>query len=177
MIEVIVVVVIIAVLAGVMVPRVVSSSGREARRSAEATAEVLSAAARRDSISSQRVAIDFDADLSTLRLVKLGTNARGEEAWVDDPLAPRAEMGSAVMTSASMDAVALDAASRFRVEFPVMGRRPDLTLVIEDSRRREVYRVVLSSSAVRARVIMPGQSLDASAVVDLDAMGKGEQAW
>jgi oligoendopeptidase F len=43
--------------------------------------------------------------------------------------------------------------------------------------RRETYRVVLSSSAVRARVVMPGQSTEASAVVDLDAQGKGEQAW
>jgi len=26
-------------------------------------------------------------------------------------------------------------------------------------------------------VVMPGQSAEASAVVDLDAQGKGEQAW
>jgi hypothetical protein len=86
-------------------------------------------------------------------------------------------MGSAIVTSALSDALTLDAAGQFRVEFPVMGRRPDLTFVIEDSRRRETYRVVLSSSAVRARVVMPGQSAEASAVVDLDAQGKGEQAW
>jgi type II secretory pathway pseudopilin PulG len=177
MVEIIVVVVILGVLAGLMVPRVISTSGREARRAAEAAAEVLSAAARRDSLSTQRVAIDFDGSLGTLKLVKMGTNARGEASWVDDQLAPRAEMGSAIVTSALSDALTLDAAGQFRVEFPVMGRRPDLTFVIEDSRRRETYRVVLSSSAVRARVVMPGQSTEASAVVDLDAQGKGEQAW
>ncbi len=177
MVEIIVVVVILGVLAGLMVPRVISSSGREARRAAEAAAEVLSAAARRDSLSTQRVAIDFDGSLGTLKLVKMGTNARGEAAWVDDQLAPRAEMGSAIVTSAMSDTLTLDASGQFRVEFPVMGRRPDVTLVIEDSRRRETYRVVLSSSAVRARVVMPGQSAEASAVTDLDAQGKGEQAW
>ena len=172
-VEIIVVLVIMAVLAAAVVPRLAAMSGRQTRADAETVAELLSIAARRDELTSQRVALDYDADRSSLRLLTRRTDS-GE--WRQDPLAPDAQLNGSVVESVESEGVELDS-RHFRIEFPQGSRRPSLSLVLTDDRKRESWRVSLSAGASRAALAPASSRVLPDGSIDLDAAGKAEEAW
>ncbi|MFA6043993.1 MAG: type II secretion system protein, partial [Phycisphaerales bacterium] len=68
MVELIVVVVMLGVLAGLVGPRLLGWTHRHTEAAALKLADLLSAASRRDTLSSQRVAVDYDAKRGTARM-------------------------------------------------------------------------------------------------------------
>jgi prepilin-type N-terminal cleavage/methylation domain-containing protein len=177
-VEVIVVMVVLAVLAGAIAPRLTSSAGRRARVEAQAVERTLSAAAMRDAMSSQRVALEFDG--SVLRALAYGTTGEDPDAaraWRVDPLIPEARLTELSLAAGAADLERLSAQG-FRVELPRMGRRPEIDLRLIDS-RGVVWRASLGAGAMRA---VAGQELDvtpaaAAGVVDLDELGQGRRPW
>jgi prepilin-type N-terminal cleavage/methylation domain-containing protein len=180
LIEVLVVVVILVVLAGALVPRLASMGGREVRASAVAVGDLVSVAARRDALTSQRVALQFDADSGSLALMTMQTSSRDTGApmtpeWHQDRLMPRVQLGDTIM-QASTDGVALDAKG-WRVEFPQGGRRPALAIVLSDGAGKEHWRVDLPSIAAHAVVSSGNAQGMSDQTVDLDATGGGTAPW
>jgi prepilin-type N-terminal cleavage/methylation domain-containing protein len=179
-VELIVVVVILAVLAAAVAPRLASMGGRETRASAMAVGDLVSVAARRDALTSQRVAIEFNGDKGRLVLMTVDSAPSGSGApqaeWREDRLIPPVLLGNSKITDALMDGVALDARA-WRVEFPQGGRRPGLELILSDAKGTEHWRVDLPSSAAHA-AISAGNALGMSdQAVDLDAGGGGTSPW
>jgi prepilin-type N-terminal cleavage/methylation domain-containing protein len=179
-VELIVVVVILAVLAAAIGPRLAAMGGREVRASAMEVGDLVSVAARRDALTSQRVAIEFEGDKSRLVLMTMDVAPSGGGSpvaeWREDKLIPPVLLGNTKITDASTDGVALDARG-WRVEFPQGGRRPALALILSDPKGKEHWRVELPSSAAHA-AISPGNALGMSdQAVDLDAGGGGTSPW
>jgi len=176
-VELIVVIVILVVVAGAVAPRISAITGRATRASAEHAAQVLSAAARRDSLTSQRIALDYDG--TRLRMLVLDESYK--DPWREDPLTPAADLSTVRVSEVLADTAPLDP-TRWRVEFPQNTPRPALRLVLTDSRGRDPWRVELASRGGRA-VVTPGdRAADAQAIeiddaIDLDATGKSSEPW
>lgn len=176
------VVIILAVLAGAIGPRLAAMGGREVRASALEVGDLVSVAARRDALTSQRVALEFEGDRGRLVLLTMdgGSSADGSARppgeWREDTLIPAVTLGNARITDALTDGVALDPRG-WRVEFPQGARRPALELILSDVKGKEHWRVELPSSAAHAAV-SPGNALGMNdQSVDLDATGGGTTPW
>ncbi len=184
LVELVVVLIILAILAGVIAPRLLSGSSRTAEADVRRAAELVSTAGRRDSLTSQQLAIDYDGASSTLRLLVLRLPsavdaARGAPAeWVDDPLAMRVELKDVKLLSATTDGAELDP-RKFRVEFKQAAVRPSLVMVFGPSEDRPAWTVSLTPGAYRAQVIS-GEDRFADVdqtTIDLDLAGKSEEPW
>lgn len=176
MIELVVVIVIIAVLAGAIVPRIAGMGGRSTEAAAAAIAEVLSGAARREALSSQRLAVDYSAETSRLRILSLSQGADGP-VWTEAGASLAVQLGSTRITSAESDSATLDP-EQFRVEFPQNTRRPTLIMTVESHSGSSIYTIVLPSGATNATYSVGGAQANViEQSVDLDALGQGAQAW
>jgi type II secretory pathway pseudopilin PulG len=185
MIELIVVVVILGVLAAALVPRMLSNRSREVQADAERAADLLGAAAKRDALTSQRIALEYDGDSATLRMMVMSTGAGDPAApslqqWRQDPLTPPVTLTGATLDEALADGAALDR-GHWRVEFPQNMARAALCLVFTDERRENPWRVDLPARASRA-IVTEGRRVNRGAFegadsIDLDAAGQGDAAW
>lgn len=183
MIEMVVVVVILGVLAMAVVPRMVSTRGREVQATAQRLADLLTIAARRDSLLSQRIAVEYDSRDGQLRLMRLlvpQPESGGPAVWQPDALAPAADIGNARVLEAWMDGSSLDP-KQWRVELPQNQMRPAIAMVLADAGGRNLWRVDLAPRATRA-VVTAGQQVardgvEGSEFVDLDAGGQGVTPW
>lgn len=183
MIEMVVVVVILGVLAMAVVPRMVSTRGREVQATAQRLADLLTIAARRDSLLSQRIAVEYDAREGQLRLMRLISpepESGAAAVWKADALAPAADIGSSRVVEAWMDGSSLDP-KQWRVELPQNQMRPAISMVLADAGGQNLWRVDLAPRATRA-VVTAGQQpvrggVEGSEFVDLDASGQGVTPW
>lgn len=181
-IEVVVVIVLLGVAAGLVVPRIVGGEDRKVRAGAERVAELLSAIARRDAMMSQPMALLYDSERERLmaQVVLKGKDSFGEtmSTWREDRLLPDADLRGLKLVSVQADGAELDA-STLRVEFDQFSARPSLRVVVSDEKDRFVWSVELGSSVLQAEVVSgdgKDRAGDAS-VVDLDDTGLGETAW
>lgn len=180
LIELLTVIVILAVVAGLVMPRLVNWDDRRAAAGVDRVADVLSAAARRHLFSTQRLAIDYDREggrlrVLTLRLGKPASFEPGDAAWVEDPLTPSAELEGLEIVEAWADAKSLDN-RRFRVELPPAEPRPIIAVRIATIGGRGVWTVHLPATADRATIaIGEGGAMDER--LDLDEAGLRDEAW
>jgi prepilin-type N-terminal cleavage/methylation domain-containing protein len=177
-IEVIVVVVIMGVLAAVTIPRIGGMAGRRVRATAEAVADLLATAARRESLTSQQSVVTYSKELHTISLRMLVPDAADSSVavWQEDRLAPPIDLGESVVQAVEADGGAMDP-GLWSFEFLPGVRRPGLAIVLSDLGNRERWRVELPSGAAQAVVSQAEYSglLDQS--IDLDAAGAGSAAW
>lgn len=182
--ELVVVVVLLGVAAGMVVPRIVGGEDRKVRAGAERVAELLSALARRDAMLSQPMALLYDAERQRLvAQVLLRTKDNFGEpvsTWREDRLLPDADLRGLKLVSVHADGAELDATS-LRVEFDQFTARPSLRVVVSDEKDRYFWNAEMGSSVLQAQVLS-GDGKDAGGlgdarVVDLDDTGLGETAW
>ncbi|NUQ67753.1 MAG: type II secretion system protein [Phycisphaerales bacterium] len=164
MIEVLVVILILAILAGVMAPRLATFTALRVEPTARRAGDVLSIAGRRDRLSSQRVAVDYADGVLRMLVLLPATDGRGSE-WREDPLAPPVDLGPVMLVSARLDGVELDT-DQWRVELAAAGRRPSLTLLLSGPGEHDPWTVELAPEGASAEVRRgwSGQGLSAGAV-------------
>ena len=174
------VVVVLSVLAGVIVPRIVSKNRSQTTMTLNAVRTLLSAAAQRDALTSQAVAIRFDAEsamLSVLTPSQDDERRRGDDLWPwrVDPLILPVRLDGLTLQRAAADSLELDD-DQWTLELARGERRPDLTLECLDDRGRS-WVVFLPSGSSVAKV-WSGESAEADRMtIDLDEEGRGRQEW
>jgi type II secretory pathway pseudopilin PulG len=175
--ELVVVVVLLTVSAGLVVPRLVGGEDRKVRAGAERVGELLSALARRDAMLSQPMVLLYDAARERLYgevLLREG----GEAAWREDRLLPEASLQGLKVVSVQSDGAELDA-TNLRVELDQFSPRPAMRVVISDARERYFWSVDMPASALQAMVV-PGDVRTTGAgeaATDLDDAGLSESGW
>jgi len=177
LIELVVVIVILAVVAGVAAPRLLGSRSRAAQNEARSAAALLSVAAHRSALGTGRLAMEYSGTTRTLTLLRLGP---AESGWAPDSLADPVRLVNATLDSAAANGSVLPAGG-WRVEFPTNDRRPDLVLVLRstpETRTRRVWTIGLPSVGASAELVEGDRPASAWPVaIDLDAEGVGDQRW
>lgn len=181
LIELVVAIVILAVMVGLIVPRLLSTTERRTRAEVESVTDVVTVAARRASLATQRVALVYDSGIGLRVMIQrakdLTSFQPGNLQWVYDPLAPTSTLEGVSITSATLDGKQL-AGSGWLVDFFPASRQPDLSIGLEDSSGRP-WTIVLTGDSVQARAFQgaPAQVGVRTSAIDLDAGGKGDQPW
>jgi prepilin-type N-terminal cleavage/methylation domain-containing protein len=179
-IEIIVVITILGIAAGITIPRLVGGASRTVRATGDEAASVLSALARRDAMLSQPIALDYSQDTGLLRVLTLKQLDRGRE-WATDRLLPSADLSNVKLISLRSDQQTY-VAEDFRIELDQFQPRANIELVLSDTTERWFVTVSLSATSLQAAV-RDGKPADNAGegdlpeAVDLDATGKEEQAW
>jgi len=185
MIELIIVILLFAILAAFIAPRVLRMDQRRAANEASQIARILGVAARRASLASEVVAVDFDTDRLTVLTLRRVQDSRGRAVrseWVEDPLIEPVILGATQVRRAFADGTALRP-DRWRVEFPAAEPRPMLSLVLAPPRQPESagWQIELlpdDMSAIKSSASATSRSAqNAWRHIDLDAQNRGEKAW
>jgi prepilin-type N-terminal cleavage/methylation domain-containing protein len=185
MIEVVVVVIVLAVLAGLAVPRLIGSSNRRGRREAESIAALLTQAVRRQMLTTQRVAVDFDSSdgrvlVSTLKPSDLSNFDARDRQWVGDPLLPAVALEASELASVSSNASTLNA-RHFHAELSDAGGRVSFSMVLRDIASGSMWTIRLPLASDRAVLTEgQGQRTDADGdadSIDLDQAGRRDSPW
>jgi prepilin-type N-terminal cleavage/methylation domain-containing protein len=182
LVEMIVVIVILGILAGVMAPAVLRSSERLAEGEARAAQRLLTIAAERDALSSGPLAIEYsDRDAELRLLVRRGDSTE----WRPDGLVLPVVFSNAKLAQCRADGRALPQ-SQWRIELSQVQARPAILLNIEARSRpsgrsnaaARAWQVWLAPDAPAATRSSGSATLPAAdRSIDLDANGKGEKAW
>lgn len=171
-----------AVLAGAVIPRMISATSRKARAVVDSTADLLTLAAARDRLSSQRIALDFDISRERLVLMKLVYDdpeslSPGSSHWEEDILYPIVSFDAADLKSVSTDGVDLDP-RKWRIEFPKLERRPNISLEITTLDGASRWIVYLGGASSRAMVYDGDRPFGPlGEELDLDATQGKDQIW
>ncbi|MGH7131202.1 MAG: type II secretion system protein [Phycisphaerales bacterium] len=191
MVEILVVLVIIGILAGLVIPRLFNSGDRQASLESQAVAALLTAAAQRDSLSSQPLALAFDPERNRLSLEVLSTGEEGDAAaeWIPAPLIPPVILTSAELREALSDGHAVAASKEassaaksavWRIELGQAQQRPTITLVLGHGEDRAWQLDLLPGELAARRREIPATSGPVTPDTrseDLDATGRREQPW
>lgn len=173
--EILVVVIILAVMAALVAPRLAAMTTVRVRPYAEQAADLLSTAARRDQLTSQRVAVEYDAETAALRMLVLKPASDGKAVeWAADLLSPEVHLGETRVVSARADGVEQEP-KQWRIEFSGATKlRPTVTLLIAGPGGRDPWTVQLTPESARARVYSgwPQKQLTGGGI-ELDE----QQAW
>ena len=204
LLELIVVITIIAIMAGVFLPRMTGQSQRAAEAEAIAAQRLLSAAAERASlVGGQRLALEFSVTDNVARLALMertnrtgvsgnsGTaSSRPASDWSQSLLVEPVTLEFLELGQAMLDGRRLDP-RRWLAPLGGSQVRPTITLVLGPRAKSTptAYRLDLPTDAIAAtRTAMPAETLVAAGsravpggpqtrAVDLDATGRGDSPW
>jgi prepilin-type N-terminal cleavage/methylation domain-containing protein len=189
MVEIIVVIVLISVLAGLVLPRLFNAADKQVGQEARACGLLLSALAQRDATSNEPLALDFNGQTQQLTLMVLMAKNEGDTpTWQPAPLSERVSLGVSRITQVTTDSrpvpgATADGTGSWRIEVPATDARPPITLVLtrEGSDKGPAFQVDLATGEVTARLRelpSPGATLSSDAQSqDLDRQGSREVAW
>ncbi len=190
-VEVIVVCIIIALLAGLVVPRLGNLAARRAEVEAKGLAALLSAAAQRDAMSSQAYAVAFEPGTATVGLLayREAEDPAQPGGWVPAPW-----QSPLVLAEAEIRGIAVDGrpigtptsggnVGAWRAEFYPSQPRPRVSVLLTAKAAPDQYawQVDLGSTQAMA-VLKPLPSAAAWSpgdpeLVDLDRQGMREEPW
>jgi hypothetical protein len=192
LIEVIVTFVILAVVLGVVTPRLLNMREDDAERAARQLAGALNAVARRAETSSQPLALVFNDDQRAIEVWSLrrplGAGRDADLEWANDPFINPVELEDAALARLTVAGV-VQPADAWRIDIEPGRPRPTVEAALApavDARgpAAPAWTVTLPTYATRAIVRTPGgRVVSGSAAaataqpVDLDAIGAGETRW
>lgn len=197
LLELIVVITIIAIIAGVFLPRLTGQSQRAAEAEAAAVQRLITAAAERAAMDGgQRVAIQYETvdDRATLSVVvrndsdAASTVRSAKSDWKQDLLIEPVEFSRMDVTQANLDGRRLDP-RRWLAPLGVIQARPSLSILLSprENASPTAYRIELGPDALSAVAtpIPTGQISPTgraplgppTRAIDLDATGRGDSPW
>ncbi|MCC6660273.1 MAG: prepilin-type N-terminal cleavage/methylation domain-containing protein [Phycisphaerales bacterium] len=176
LVELVLVVIVLAITAGMVLPRMVSPDRHRAEAAARALRDVVSAAARREALTSEPVALDFDSETGVLSVLTPVPRGAGDWSrsivWRPDPMTPPAALAPLEVVKATADDVPLPA-KRWRVVMQAADRRPALRLSLRSS--SGTWTIDLPSESAAAS-LAEGDTPPATSI-DLDRSGLRDAAW
>lgn len=187
LIELIVVTILVAVLLGLVAPRMIDSGRRQAEHEASEITRLLGVAARRAALSGEIVAVEYDGSVPQVTLVALRdteTSKGPRRTWVQDPLVPPVELTHMDILTASADGQVIGTAgSKWWIDFNPSEPRPTIWLLVgrpgaDSTTQWQVELLPEETSASRRSMSVPSRASAAGALrIDLDAANQGERAW
>jgi len=179
LIEMITVVIVLAVAAGMIMPRLTSSEGRVEAQELDRVVEFLSAISTRDSMAAQRVGVAYrDGVLEPLIAVPVQRVSAGAEVWRSrldrDGLIRAVRFEKWELVGARYAGRWMND-KEWMVEFDGSAARFDLELVLANLRTGEERTVVLRTGSLRAALL--DDDAKGEQAIDLDASGRRLEAW
>ncbi len=185
MIELVVVVLLIAVIGGLMVPRLVGNARRRASAECEDIARLFSVAASRSALSGQSVLISYDGRshvISAYVLREVVERGEVRQQWSSDLMLQPVRLESLAFRRGMADSQALSS-SGWEVAFPTGEPRPLAWLAFSanadaESSGWQVELLPEETGASKRSMQQPSRASEAGLYrKDLDAIGQGERAW
>ncbi len=179
LIEMVTVIIVLAVAAGLVMPRLTSSDGRVEAQELDRVVEFLSAVSTRDSMAAQRVGVAYrDGVLEPLIAVPVQRVSAGGEIWRSrldrDGLIRSVRFEKWELVGARYAGRWMND-KEWMVEFDGSTARYDLELVLVSVRTGEERTVVLRTGSLRAALLEDDQRGEQA--IDLDASGRRLEAW
>ncbi len=188
LIEMLVVVVLLGVVAGLVVPRMSTNDRRLAQARVREVASLLSVVAQRHTLTNDRLTLSYDRSTAVIELLVLRTI--GEDArwarpeWAGDPLVPPVRLEGVELAEALFDGGRADTRS-WRLDLNPGQPRPTIELLLRTPREASpqgawlIELLPYSASPSMTDVGAAGRSASASGLrsVDLDAQGRGDSSW
>jgi prepilin-type N-terminal cleavage/methylation domain-containing protein len=178
LVEVILVVLILSLFAGLIIPRIAGITSSKERLVVTSAADLLSAFAYRDSIASGTAAIEYDGTNRNLFLLgaRGGDSAEEPLTWQRDPLAPVVRFPDSIDIRALADGELLPE-TNWSITAREDGTRPEVQFEING--KKIEARVSLPTWAqgpyvVESRAFIVPKIPDS---IDLDAIGQGRDTW
>ncbi len=188
LLELVVVIILLGIFAGVTLPRLVGGRERQGELEARRVAGLLTALAQREALSGRPVVLAYEAATAELAvLVRTDTTGDGTQAaaWTSPPLLTPVRLSNLQLSRLLVDGAPCPGGS-FRVEVPTGQARPmiDILLEMAGSRARErsaAWQATLDPSQPAASVRALGESGGFAATtpesIDLDAAGRRTNTW
>lgn len=187
LIELLVVILLVAVMAGLVAPRVFNSGRRQAEFESSQITQLLSIAARRAALSSEVVAVEYDGSVPQLTLVSLREEQSGRTRrrnWTQDPLVPPVVLSAVDILSAAADGQALGSAGgKWWIDFNPTEPRPAIWLLVgargsDSGSQWQVELLPEDTDASRRTMSQPSRASTSGAMrIDLDANNQGNTIW
>jgi prepilin-type N-terminal cleavage/methylation domain-containing protein len=178
LVEVILVVVIMSLFAGLIIPRMAGITKSKERLVVTSAADLLSAFAYRDSITSGSAAIEYDGSNRNLMLLgaRGGNSTEEPLTWQRDPLAPIVRIPDSIDIRALSDGELLPE-TNWSITAREDGTRPEVQFEI--SGKKIEARISLPTWA-QGPYVVESDALTVPRVpdsIDLDATGQGRDTW
>ena len=194
LVEIIVVLIIIGIVAGVVVPRFVGNSLRAALVESQSVQRFLSTAAEKSVLSGQAVTISYNSNTKRFSLLAMRPTvaspttsaadsavANDSAAWRPDPLVDPVELSLNTLKQVLVDGRKMPS-GQWQVPFIPGQARPDIRIVLQplSAPAGSEINVALTPEATSATrtgfgIIQPAGT--GPRVVDLDDSGRGDRSW
>jgi prepilin-type N-terminal cleavage/methylation domain-containing protein len=179
LLELVIVIVVIALLAAIALPRLAATQSRRFQASAERVADLLTMFAQRESLGQKPVGLWHDVERNQIVLMVLDIDPAFPEApadwYVDHLVAPVTLPEEITVMGVRLDGEHLGDVGWFLSNRPGEDR-PIIELSLSSD--ESFTTLVLPSSGVAARQLEGGDALLAARTpVDLDALGQSREDW
>ena len=182
LLEVMVVVLILALLATITVPRVTGMARREFDLAADQVADLLTMFAQRDNLGQRPVGLWYDESRRSLALVVLDVidpESRTEADWQIDPFVDPVRLPDIVDASSLM--VMADGEAAYIADWPLSHTpgeaRPTIEVYFQSFDRSHRVTLVLQPYDVAPQRMDRSGRAQARLPVDLDAAGRSREDW
>ena len=178
-IEVVIVVLVLAVLASVVIPRLGGVGRRTEKLTVDRVGNLLAAFSYRDSMASGSSAIEYDANQHSLILLLLRRDPQSDseqEIWMRDVLSPVVMLPETIELKAFEDGEMLPNGdwalltnmdgTRPKIEFQLVGENVNASLMLDPWAQTPS---VVDENAPNAAIL--------SDAIDLDAVGQDKDPW
>ncbi|MFT3686337.1 MAG: type II secretion system protein [Phycisphaerales bacterium] len=185
MVEVLVVMMILAILATLTVPRLLATPGRQAEVEARAVKALLSQAAQQDAVFSGSLALHLDTEKHELSLQSLGEQKDGSRDWKPVTMVRPVRFTSIEIADATADGQSQSPESGFHMVFAGSRPRPPVSLLIRTahdlpgSPRAWQVDLLPNQTVATIRAVGPQAPLAPAegGALDLDKEGRRDQSW
>ncbi len=191
LVEVIVVIILISILAGVTLPRLTGGAARRAEQEVREVASLLSALALRESLSGRAAALAYDADAAELSVLVRDPGESDDAQqpssgdWYVPPLLRPVRLQECRVARLLADGAAFPPGS-FRIEMPQGQARPMIDILVQPASTRSgdaqrCWQVTLDpgQTAAASRPLASSVAFTPTQAesVDLDAAGQRTTPW
>jgi prepilin-type N-terminal cleavage/methylation domain-containing protein len=176
--EMIVVVIVLAVLASMAIPRLSGTRFREYELKVEQTADLMVMFAHRLSTSTKATGLQYDAPNRKLFLLALQKDIEsGESYWMDDPLS--APVTFPLWMEEDAVTILTDGDFADTSQWPLTTMPGENRPIIEISIEWEDHAslIMLASHAMAPSIWIDGDGTEPLTPIDLDAAGQSREEW